>query len=143
MDNSLPVLIAGGGIGGLAAALGLAQKGIGSILLEKAARLGEIGVIVEIGLGNRGSHGLLRGKCIRFDMGAIQVARQQPPCHARRTAHQLEIGFRHACEVVVNDHGGNRGRASVGHSLRLRLFLLHRPLRRARGRSCNHLEYHG
>lgn len=31
-----PVLIAGGGIGGLAAALGLAQKGIRSILLEKA-----------------------------------------------------------------------------------------------------------
>ena len=37
--DSLPVLIAGGGIGGLAAALGLAQKGIRSILLEKAAAL--------------------------------------------------------------------------------------------------------
>jgi len=37
--SAAPVLIAGGGIGGLAAALGLAQKGIASILLEKAARL--------------------------------------------------------------------------------------------------------
>jgi hypothetical protein len=44
-----PVLIAGGGIGGLAAALGLAQKGIPSILLEKAAALGEIGAGIQLG----------------------------------------------------------------------------------------------
>jgi 2-polyprenyl-6-methoxyphenol hydroxylase-like FAD-dependent oxidoreductase len=43
------VLIAGGGIGGLAAALGLAQKGIRSILLEKAASLGEIGAGIQLG----------------------------------------------------------------------------------------------
>jgi 2-polyprenyl-6-methoxyphenol hydroxylase-like FAD-dependent oxidoreductase len=39
-SSTKPVLIAGGGIGGLAAALGLAQKGIRSILLEKASALG-------------------------------------------------------------------------------------------------------
>ena len=44
-----PVLIAGGGIGGLAAALGLAQKGIASILLEKSAALGEIGAGIQLG----------------------------------------------------------------------------------------------
>jgi 2-polyprenyl-6-methoxyphenol hydroxylase-like FAD-dependent oxidoreductase len=44
-----PVLIAGGGIGGLAAALGLAQKGIASVLLEKAAALGEIGAGIQLG----------------------------------------------------------------------------------------------
>src|SRR5256886_8267067 len=44
-----PVLIAGGGIGGLAAALGLGRKGIRSILLEKAARLGEIGAGLQLG----------------------------------------------------------------------------------------------
>jgi salicylate hydroxylase len=44
-----PVLIAGGGIGGLAAALGLAQKGIRSVLLEKAAVLGEIGAGIQLG----------------------------------------------------------------------------------------------
>src|SRR6187399_1264696 len=44
-----PVLIAGGGIGGLAAALGLAQKGIRTILLEKAAALGEIGAGIQLG----------------------------------------------------------------------------------------------
>src|SRR5438132_10471632 len=44
-----PVLIAGGGIGGLAAALGLAQKGFRSILLEKAPALGEIGAGIQLG----------------------------------------------------------------------------------------------
>lgn len=44
-----PVLIAGGGIGGLAAALGLAQKGIASLVLERTARLGEIGAGIQLG----------------------------------------------------------------------------------------------
>jgi salicylate hydroxylase len=47
-DNQ-PVLIAGGGIGGVAAALGLAQKGIRSIVLEKASALGEIGAGIQLG----------------------------------------------------------------------------------------------
>jgi len=44
-----PVIIAGGGIGGLAAALGLARKGYASIVLERAAELGEIGAGIQIG----------------------------------------------------------------------------------------------
>ncbi|HMT92074.1 3-hydroxybenzoate 6-monooxygenase [uncultured Thiothrix sp.] len=47
--NSQPVLIAGGGIGGLATALGLARKGARSIVLERAAELGEIGAGIQIG----------------------------------------------------------------------------------------------
>ncbi len=43
------ILIAGGGIGGLAAALALAQKGIASLVLEKAAELGEIGAGIQLG----------------------------------------------------------------------------------------------
>ncbi|MDU8943122.1 3-hydroxybenzoate 6-monooxygenase [Ovoidimarina sediminis] len=46
---TLPVLIAGGGIGGLAAALGLAQKGIATLVLEKASQLGEIGAGIQLG----------------------------------------------------------------------------------------------
>ena len=43
------ILIAGGGIGGLAAALALAQKGIASQVLEKASQLGEIGAGIQLG----------------------------------------------------------------------------------------------
>ena len=46
---ALPVIIAGGGIGGLASALGLARKGLPSIVLERAAELGEIGAGIQIG----------------------------------------------------------------------------------------------
>ncbi len=43
-----PFVIAGGGIGGLAAALGLAQKGFRSIVLERAQQLGEIGAGIQL-----------------------------------------------------------------------------------------------
>ena len=43
------ILIAGGGIGGLAAALALAQKGRKVRVLEKAAEFGEIGYGIQMG----------------------------------------------------------------------------------------------
>src|SRR6266852_1858942 len=43
------VLIAGGGIGGLAAALGLAKKGFSVRVLEKSPVLGEIGAGIQLG----------------------------------------------------------------------------------------------
>lgn len=49
MSQDLPVLIAGGGIGGLASAIGLAQKGIASLVLERAPELGEIGAGIQLG----------------------------------------------------------------------------------------------
>lgn len=49
MTSSHPILIAGGGIGGLAAALALAQKNIPSRVLEKAGQLGEIGAGIQLG----------------------------------------------------------------------------------------------
>jgi salicylate hydroxylase len=42
--NTLPVAIAGGGIGGLACALALARKGFHSLVLEQAREFGEVGV---------------------------------------------------------------------------------------------------
>src|SRR5581483_1934140 len=42
--NSLPVAIAGGGIGGLACALALARGGFRSLVLEQARAFGEVGV---------------------------------------------------------------------------------------------------
>ncbi|HET7863192.1 MAG TPA: 3-hydroxybenzoate 6-monooxygenase [Burkholderiaceae bacterium] len=46
---ALPVLVAGGGIGGLAAALALARRGMHVKVLEQAARLGEIGAGIQLG----------------------------------------------------------------------------------------------
>ena len=47
--GALPIIVAGGGIGGLAAALGLAQKGLDLLVLEKAPQLGEIGAGIQLG----------------------------------------------------------------------------------------------
>lgn len=49
MNRDAPIIIAGGGIGGLATAIGLAQKGFPSIVLEKAPELGEIGAGIQLG----------------------------------------------------------------------------------------------
>ena len=43
------ILIAGGGIGGLATAIGLAEMGLASTVLEKATKLGEIGAGIQLG----------------------------------------------------------------------------------------------
>jgi 2-polyprenyl-6-methoxyphenol hydroxylase-like FAD-dependent oxidoreductase len=47
--SDLPILIAGGGIGGLAAAVGLAKNGKRSVVLEQASKLGEIGAGIQLG----------------------------------------------------------------------------------------------
>jgi len=44
-----PVLVAGGGIGGIAAALALARSGFAVKVLEQAAQLGEIGAGIQLG----------------------------------------------------------------------------------------------
>lgn len=49
MSSKNRIIISGGGIGGLATALGLAQKGYASIILEKAPELGEIGAGIQLG----------------------------------------------------------------------------------------------
>jgi len=46
--NPLPVVIAGGGIGGLACALALARRGFASLVLEQAREFGEAGVGLQV-----------------------------------------------------------------------------------------------
>src|SRR5262245_12009637 len=47
--QALPILIAGGGIGGLAAAHALARKGLAVRVLEQAAEFREIGAGIQLG----------------------------------------------------------------------------------------------
>lgn len=47
--NGVPIIVAGGGIGGLAVALGFAHKGFQVVVLERAPRLGEIGAGIQLG----------------------------------------------------------------------------------------------
>lgn len=49
MPSPLPVLVAGGGIGGLAAAFVLGREGIPVTVLEQSAALGEIGAGIQLG----------------------------------------------------------------------------------------------
>ncbi len=49
MSNSLPVLVAGGGIGGLAAALALVRRGFRVRVLEQSPQIGEIGAGIQLG----------------------------------------------------------------------------------------------
>jgi 2-polyprenyl-6-methoxyphenol hydroxylase-like FAD-dependent oxidoreductase len=48
-SRALPVLIAGGGIGGVAAALALVRRGFAVTVLEQAPQLGEIGAGIQFG----------------------------------------------------------------------------------------------
>ena len=49
MSQQLPVIVAGGGIGGLAAALSLVRQGFSVKVLEQAPAIGEIGAGIQLG----------------------------------------------------------------------------------------------
>ena len=66
--NDKPIVIAGGGIGGLACALGLAQRGFRVTVLEQAHEFGELGAGILMGqktwgglVGYSGTPGLVDG----------------------------------------------------------------------------------
>jgi len=49
INRDLPVLVAGGGIGGLAAALALVRQGFHVVVLEQSHEIGEIGAGIQLG----------------------------------------------------------------------------------------------
>ena len=67
-----PVLIVGGGIGGMAAALALARAGIASCVLEQASQFGEIGAGIRLGPNVFGMFDRL-GIRERIDEDAVRV----------------------------------------------------------------------
>ena len=74
-SNPSPVLIAGGGIGGLAAALALARQGFAVKVLEQAAEIGEIGAGIQLG----------PNAFAAFD--ALGVGEQRAPARGLHRAH--------------------------------------------------------
>ena len=48
-SRELPVIVCGGGIGGLAAALALPRRGLRATVLEQAEHIGEIGAGIQLG----------------------------------------------------------------------------------------------
>ncbi len=92
--NSLPIAIAGGGIGGLATALGLAQRGFGSLVLEQAREFGEVGVGLQVapnalsvldalGVGERAKQGALLIERMLMKDGVSGETIVDIPCDAR------------------------------------------------------------
>ena len=69
-----PIVIAGGGIGGLAAALGIAQRGFRTIILEKAAAFGEIGLAGEVRPATRGQDRLKEAAKLGFEKAIVPKA---------------------------------------------------------------------
>lgn len=70
--SSSPVLIVGGGVGGLAAAVALAHRGLDVKVLEQAADLGEIGAGIQVGPnGLAALNALGVGESIRSQMVCV------------------------------------------------------------------------
>ena len=97
-DERSPILVSGAGIGGLAAAIGLAQKGFAVRLLEREKAPGELGAGLQLGpnalkaLTALGIRGRLEGAavelqalCIHDGRSGAELARWQltPPMRAR------------------------------------------------------------
>ena len=121
--NQAPVLVVGGGIGGLSAALALSRKGIPVQVLEQAPELKEIGAGIQLGPNVFRMFEVLDF----FDVGGRIDRREQPTaaeivgdhlgdgtCRvgvARRARNEIRDGDRHRLHVAlghVETHGRPR-----------------------------------
>jgi 2-polyprenyl-6-methoxyphenol hydroxylase-like FAD-dependent oxidoreductase len=90
------IIVAGGGLGGLGAALGLAKKGKKVVVLEKASELGEIGAGIQLGPNAFHSFDYLGvGKGAREQAVYIEKLRFMDAITAEEVAHvPLDENFR-------------------------------------------------
>ncbi|MGH7247754.1 MAG: FAD-dependent monooxygenase, partial [Pseudomonadota bacterium] len=81
--SSSPVLIIGGGIGGLAAALALLQRGLDAVVYEQAGELKEIGAGIQIGSN---------GTCVLHAMGLTPALKRAQVTPSRRCLRHWRTG---------------------------------------------------
>jgi salicylate hydroxylase len=79
-SNRAPILVAGGGIGGLALALALARRGLRSVVLERQARSAAAGAGIQLGPN---------GVCV---LEALGVAPALRPCVGEPEAIEVRAG---------------------------------------------------
>src|SRR6187549_1172784 len=101
-----PVIVAGAGIGGLAAALALAQRGFRVVVLEQAAEIGEIGAGVQLapnafaafdalGVGERA-----RGRAVYTDRMVMMDAVDETLVGEIPTGPDFQARFRNPYAVI-------------------------------------------
>lgn len=92
--SDTPILIAGGGIGGLATAVSLARFGIRSVVLEQASQLGEIGAGIQIGPN--------AFNC--FDVLGIGVQARKGAVFIDELRLMDSVGGEEICHIPLDDH---------------------------------------
>ena len=87
------IVVAGGGLGGLGVALGLAQNGKRAVVLEKAPELGEIGAGIQLG-----------PECLP----CVRLSRRGQGC--ARTGGLRRTASFHGCDDIRGDQSHPAGR---------------------------------
>lgn len=82
-QDDAPVVIAGGGIGGLATAIALAQRGIRSVVLERRASASQEGAGIQIGPN---------GTRVLRDLGVLETLRAQAGVPSEIAVHEGSSG---------------------------------------------------
>jgi len=102
----LPVLVAGGGIGGLAAALALSRQGFSVKVLEQASKLGEIGAGIQLGPNAFAAFDALgvgdkaRGRAVYIDEMVMHDALDETPVARIATGEPFRRRFGNPYAVI-------------------------------------------
>ena len=104
--NSAPVIVVGGGIGGLAACLALAQLGYRVICVEQSAEIGEIGAGIQLGpnaftaTDALGAGARLRARAVYSDRMVMMDAVDESEVATIPTGEAFRARFRNPYAVI-------------------------------------------